>query len=676
MSIKAVSPFILSVNFVSCLCIPFSYSVLASGATVKNDSPALETVTVIGHAKSFSPELGGIELDSLPINSIIIGKDEIERIRFVSPDELLDRIPGESQVRNFRIPNGGKSYTLAFLDGLPIESPYEGATQRFNRINTHDIKQIQVFKGPISALLPNNLLGGAINVISKDSALKRSSQIWLEQGTFDRTRFGFSQSGPLVKDKLGYFVDINKQDYSGMRKQGKNDRDQFSGKLSYKINDNQKLDVRAEYFAEDTVARSDLTAEEIQKDKTQAKKVNSAEDLKQKTLSLTHTQDYDWGAVTASLLKRNKATIGISRFRGPQDSDVDSTQAQIVSRYNLNHQESDGSNNVIFGISYYGDDNKVKQYKRGDNQLTGSFESIKSGLKITSAYLQHQIAATSKLVVTSGIRYEDIKMESQNKTANTEKDSHRFKKAAPKLGITYNLNESEQIWFGAGQGFYAPQLSHLYGKTGNPDLKPEEANHLELGFRGSYSAWHYNTSFYHQVITNYLVTQEFVENGNDVERTTNAGKVKVRGIESVIEYAPNDQIWRIALTHTYAKNNYVQFNSTKGDFSGNEMARSPKHHANIRLAIEPMNELLVELETDLYSTYYSDDNNSNKGRFKRDERINLRFNYTSNQWGYWLNANNLTDTVEDRASYRAHKGSMSFRTADGRNIVAGVSYQF
>lgn len=673
MMIKAVPPFALAMNTVASCCFLISPTVFSD-----DHNQTLETVTVIGHAKSLKTELNGVKLDTLPINSMTLTQDEIERIRFINPDELLDRIPGESQVRNFRIPNGGKSYTLAFLDGLPIESPYEGATQRFNRTNMQDIAQIQVFKGPVSALLPNNLLGGAINVISKDTASSRNSELWLEQGSYDRTRFGLNQSGPIVKNKLSYFFDINKQDYSGMRDQAKDDRDQFSGKLRYNISNSHTLDIRAEYFAEDTIVRSDLTTDEIKQDQKQAKGVSSATDLKQKTLSLNHIQDYNWGMIQTSLLKRNKATVGLSRFRGPQDSEIDSTQAQIISRYNFNRSTDDNSHNIVFGVSYYSDDKNTKQYQRGDNQLTGKFEVTDSGLSITSAYLQHQISLTTKLALTSGIRYENIQLESQNKTKSSVKLAHDFSKAAPKLGLTYQLDATNQIWFGAGQGFYAPQISHLYEKNGNPSLKPEEANHLELGFRGNYNDWHYNTSLYHQIISNYLVTQEFLENGVDIERTTNAGKVKVRGVESVIEYAPHDRIWRLALTHTYAKNNYIKFNSAKGDFSGNEMARSPKQHFNIRFALEPISDLLVELETDLYSTYYSDDNNSNAGRFKRDERVNLRLNYTHNQWAYWLNANNLTDTVEDRASYRVRKGvgKMTFRTADGRNLVAGASYHF
>jgi outer membrane receptor protein involved in Fe transport len=53
------------------------------------------------------------------------------------------------------------------LDGMPLESPYEGATQRLDRVNTFDIQRVEVIKGPASALYPNNAFGGIVNVVSR-----------------------------------------------------------------------------------------------------------------------------------------------------------------------------------------------------------------------------------------------------------------------------------------------------------------------------------------------------------------------------------------------------------------------------------------------------------------------------------------------------------------------------
>lgn len=630
----------------------------------------LDTVTVVSHRNANQYNIAGITLHDLPLNSTVINREEIERIRFIDPDELLDRIPGETQVRNLRIPNGGKSYTLAFADMMPVESPYEGATERFDRVNTHDIERVEVYKGPVSALFPNNLLGGAINVVSRIPKNTSETELWYERGSYQRMRLGTNSSGAIIKDKLYYVIDANRRKFSGMRKQGKDNKDQISSKITYQIDTNKKLDFRAEYFNEDTVVRKGLTAEQIKADQRQAGGLQSSQDLTQKTASMAYEQQFNWGLIQFHSLVRNKKSIGLSRFRGPQDSSVTSKQLKFLLRYDFNKQ------NITLGSSYYGDDQSVKQYGRKDTQLKEDYTEKEQALNVSAFFIQHQIKATDRLTITTGLRYEGI--HSESKEEKQEKQEADFKKGAPKFGLTYPFNDSNQLWVGAGQGFYVPQLSHLYGRHGNPDLSPEEANHIEVGLRGSTNSWSYNTAYYHQNITNYLVTQEFIDKGVEIEKTTNAGEVTIKGIESVIEYAPADSFWRIALTHTCARNTYIKFNSSKGDFSGNDLSRSPKHHGNLRFALLPVYNLIMELEADMYSSYYSDDNNTQEGKFTRGERIHFRINYNHKAWGLWFNANNLTDTVEDRATYRVRKGvgKMHFRTAEGRHFVAGLSYRF
>ena len=130
--------------------VAFSCTLTFTAVNAQDESTVkqLETITVLGKEAAKESTLGGIALKELPLNAHIVDLEEIERLRFVDPNELLDRIPGETQVRNLRIPDGGKSYTLAYVDGVPIESPYGGATQRLDRVNTSEIQRVEVIKGP------------------------------------------------------------------------------------------------------------------------------------------------------------------------------------------------------------------------------------------------------------------------------------------------------------------------------------------------------------------------------------------------------------------------------------------------------------------------------------------------------------------------------------------------
>ena len=630
--------------------------------TEKKTSSPVE-ITIIGKSAVANATIAGTPVKNLPINIHVVNKEEVERLKFVDPDEFLDRIPGESQVRNLRIPAGGKGYTLPLLDGIPLENPYEGATQRLDRVNTNDIQRIEVIKGPASAVYANNAFGGVINIVTKDAPRTPETYAWLEAGNFGRQRGGVNTGAQV--DKLGYFLDLNFRRLDGLREGAKNDRDQVSTKFKYDLSSSSFLAVRLEHLKEDTVVRGDLNASQIAENPRQAGGLSSATDLTQNTVSLQWNKDLQSSQWNAFFVVREKDTIGLSRFRGPQDENDFGFNSKLIYRYDFD------SSNLITGFETYNGKQDIKQFGRRDVELSGAFEQYEDQRNIYAAFTQYEVQATDHLTLSAGVRYEDV----QVKSGQFENAEASFDDVSPKLGAVYQLTENNRIWFGASQGFYAPDADDLFNRdTGNASLQAEESTNLELGLRGQLGALSYDSSYYHNVIDNFLVEQEFFENGFEFQRVTNAGQVTVQGLETVIEYAPRNASWKLGLTHTYAKNIYDSFVSSRGDFSGNELGRSPRHHVNARVAWLPTRRLTTELEGDFYSSYYSDDANTPAGRFKRDERINLRIRYDKGPWSIWLHGINLTDTLEDRATFR--RGELQFRTVDGRSYYIGAEYKF
>ena len=649
--------------------VAFSCTLTFTAVNAQDESTVkqLETITVLGKEAAKESTLGGIALKELPLNAHIVDLEEIERLRFVDPNELLDRIPGETQVRNLRIPDGGKSYTLAYVDGVPIESPYGGATQRLDRVNTSEIQRVEVIKGPTSALFANNVFGGVVNVVTKEVPEETEIGISSEFGNLGRERFGLDVASKV--GDLGYSFNVNTRRLDGLREGTQNDRDVGSLKLVYDFTESTRLTARLERFEEVTELRGDLTEEEISADPTQAGELSSATDLEQDTVSLALRHTLSTGEFNAVLLNRVQDTIGLSRFRGPQD--VTDDAINFITSYR--HDLSNGSFTV--GYDRYDGDVDTRSFDRDDIELIGDFTEFETGLEIDAFYAQYQVALAQDLTLIAGLRHEEIDLTS-DLDGGQEAD---FSSTAPKLGLTYELADNAQVWFSVSEGLYAPDLDDLFDEdNGNPDLDPEEALNIELGFRGSWNNWAYDVSVYHTEIENYLVTQELIDtNGDEFELTTNAGQITVKGLESVIEYAPENANWRAGLTYTLSDNKFDSFvQSTVGaddDFSGNELRRTPRHHVNARVAWEPVTNLIAEVEGDFYSSYFSDDENSVEGRFQRGERINLRLTYDIDNWSVWVSALNISDTLEDRGTFS--RGELSIRTVDGRSYYAGVSYR-
>ena len=646
-------------------------SISAPVSQAKVQQNEIEVISILAKKNLEGAEIAGINVKELPINVHVVGLAEIERIRFVDPNEFLDRIPGETQVRNLRIPDGGKGYTIPLVDGLPLENPYEGATQRLDRVNTFDIAQVQVIKGPTSALYGNNAFGGVVNVITKDAPKQTQGQILIEAGNFDRSRLGVSLGG--TASEVGFFFDANTRHLDGLRADSKNDKDQFSAKLIFSVNDELKVTARAEYLDEAVVARGDLTAEQITQDKRQAGSLSSSTDLQQSTFALKLEQYVEAGLIEFSLLQREKDTIGLSRFRGPQDEYDVGQSLKFTYRHDLDF------GHLISGYELYDSEQETKRYARSDLELQGAYTEFKNELTIDAYFLQYHAEVFEALTLTAGARYEDIEL-----TSSLFNEQAQFSDLSTKVGVSYQLSKEHLIWASMSEGFYAPDLGDLYDfEEGNPNLDPEEMKNLEFGIRGYFGAWHYDSSVYHSEIKNYLVTQEFTRLNDsgleeEYEQVTNAGQVSLKGVESVIEYIPQQTNWRFGITHTFNRNTYDSFvQSTPGasdDYSGKVMRRAPKHHVNARLAWLGKEDFTVELEADVYSHYYADHQNSEQSKFTRDPRINLRLDYQFKQWKFYLHALNLTDTLEDRATYSRDK--MKFRTIDGKTLYLGATYQF
>jgi len=539
-------------------------------STYADQTPAtrsLETLTVIGNAATEKAEIGGTAIKKLPINIHVVNQDEIKRLRFVDPDELLDRIPGETQVRNLRILNGSKGYTIPMVDGIPLENPYEGATQRIDRVNTSDIQRVEVIKGPASAIYPSNALGGVINVVTRDAPLESETEIWAEAGDFNRARAGINTGGTI--NKVGYFIDANTRNLDGLRDGVKNDRDQFSAKLIYDPTENTRFITRIEHLKEDIVTRGDLTADEIADDPKQRGNDNSSTDLEQDYISLKLEQQFTSSMLDVSLVYREKDTIGLSRFRGPQDENDQGISSKLLYRYDFDQA------NIIGGFETYNGEQFTRQFDRNDTNLSGASTRIEGSRRINAYFLQYELAATEQLGISLGVRHERVTVRQHSDDAEDPSGSATFNDTSPKFGITYALTPNTQLWMGLAKGFYAPDIDDIVGMpnepgTENPELDAEDATWFEIGMRGSAGDWSYDSSYYHNTIKDYLVTQEFRNNsGNAIERTTNAGKVTIEGLESVVEYAPKDAHWRLGITHTYARNKYDSFVSSDGDFSGN-----------------------------------------------------------------------------------------------------------
>jgi len=706
------------IKFIPLLTLPLSNTVFAENNTSSVSTSTVGSVLTLDSmavtATVGDAKLGGIDIKSLPVASTIVNQEEIKRLKYVEPDELLDRIPGESLTRNLRIPVGSKSYTIPLVDGAALGSPYSGSTQAFaDSVNSQDIERIEIFKGPVSALYPNNSFGGVINVVTKGSTQlpEQNTRVWAEAGNYDRYRGGVSSQGEL--GGVGYMVDFSSWNLSHYRDQGQlttgkvfetgEERQQGSGKLIFHPDEVSSLVLRASYLNDHLADPGQIYEDDFDdNDEGIGRDTGFYSDDETYLAGAIYKRDFtDADHLEANFNFKYLDTSGFSRFSGFQEDQA----IDINGKASYKHDFDFWNANIIIGTDIFHGINDDSNFQTSSTRggrfgpvttVTGASDDYAT-TDIYAGFAQIQFSPIENLQITAGFRHESIDLnhtrrhrEDSTKTGEgvttaagtVVNNSESYSVTLPKVGVSYDFLESHRIWAAYGAGFRAPTSGELWtaGRGyANADLNPEESEHFEIGLRGVIPLFDrdltYDTSYYHQNISQFIVAAD--PDGTTV-RNVNAGKVNVQGVETVIEYQPYDFI-RLGITHTYASNIYKDYVNSDGvDLSGEELDSSPEHHINARVAVMPMEGLAIELGVDSQSSYTTDDDSSldSKGRFQRDERINLRLTYDKGPYELWFHALNIGDVKEDRVSYDDGEGQRSIRTVDGLQLYGGIAYNF
>jgi iron complex outermembrane receptor protein len=137
-------------------------------------------------------------LINAPATMTVIGEDAIARAPVQSVTELLRLVPGvnitRTSARDINITTRGATGTLedstvVLLDGRSIyQDFFPFVMWDFIPVDPYQIKQIEVIRGPASAVWGANALTGVVNVISRTPREMAGSSVSIEFGQFDRTR--------------------------------------------------------------------------------------------------------------------------------------------------------------------------------------------------------------------------------------------------------------------------------------------------------------------------------------------------------------------------------------------------------------------------------------------------------------------------------------------------------
>ncbi len=561
-------------------------------------------------------------IEDIPGRVTVIDSKTIDELPVQNVDEILRYVANVYVNRSWGIFSQNSSVTmrgldasarvLVLLDGVPLNKS-AGGSVNWQLIPINSIKQIEVIKGPASAIYGNNAMGGVINIITKDPSKPIQGEASILGGTYNTLGGYLNLSGTNVKNNKGFMWNLNSfyRQGDGYYLNPEEIRDStdaktflkeynFSAKLGYSFNKNHKVEVDGRYYSDS---------------RGQGRKV--------------YEKLGDYMAVNTTYFRANyqgvfgKTVVNALAF---YQLEHEFKQSESISsnsgKYKLSEREStkDDIGLWINATSYLNDNNiltygvDIKQgsanvkttYKTSTDVLT--YEGI---LDFYGLFVQDELKlADEKIILVVGARmdfakYHKGKLTVENPTSNTGFvdpfdqvfESNSWNSFSPKIAMTYKFNKNHSIYISYAKGFMPPKLDDLSKsgkirkgfKIANPELGPEYLTNYEIGSTIKlFNKLTIEPSIYYSLgkdFQYFVGTGDSIDTGGDapkpVYQRQNISNVEIIGFEISTKYNLYKGLV-LSANYTFNSSKIKEFKnpeSEEKDITGKYLIEVPKHMA-------------------------------------------------------------------------------------------------
>lgn len=488
--------------------------------------------------------------------------------------------------KGFNIRGMDENRIKIMVDGIdqadsfaPSGSPYQRAGR--NYVDIDAMKQIEILKGPASSLYGSDAIGGVVAFTTKDpadylrpdgndTAMSVKMQYRGADEELSETLTLANRTGKLDTMLVYTHRDAGEQENyddtiggTGAARTEPDpvdyDSDNYLAKAQYQINDRHRIGLVVENF------------ESYTKTDVQSKLEGSYTDYYIGKDTVTRERYgifHEWQANTA-LFDSLRWTLDQQTSESDQDTHHVYRGARRVKAYTQEEESLDfqaqfdkqwQEHQFTYGVSYETTDTtNVTDTLYLDSPSQNTYDRyiplVES--KSIGAFLQDQITLMDgKLLLIPGVRYDkfeanpDLDNTFQPPTAITgELTDHDSDKFTFRLGSVYKLTDEYSIYGNYSQGFKSPEVidsyygSHRnygpgsnYLSLPNPDLKPEESDSFEIGFRANGQHGSFQISAFYNEYTNFIESAA-VDNTyegvtyDSVTQNVNIDEVTIKGVE-------------------------------------------------------------------------------------------------------------------------------------------------
>jgi len=517
-------------------------------------------------------------ISKAPSVASVITMEDIERMGVSDLDEVLEYVPGlhisrspnsNTPVYTFRgIYNKFNPQVLVLVNGIPITNMFVGnRSQIWGGMPVHAISRIEIIRGPGSAIYGAEAFAGVINVITHSGGSSGQTNVGMSYGSFNTKNIWASYVGKI--GAIDSAISIEQLESDGHSESIEADAQLFldgifgtNASLAPAGMDNHRdlIEFRSDFSVDNWRWRAGLQQQTIGLGAGLADALTSTnrESSKRWNTDLTYKNDAindgNWSSdISISYFKTSQeidgnliifpsgSNIGFGEFPNgiignPEVFEKHTRTSATFSYKGFSEHEP------IIGLGYnISDLYKVKESKNfglGPNgEILDGSEVVdvsdtpyvftqEGDRKNKFVYVQDVWGVAKDWELTAGVRFDDYS--DFGSTTN------------PRLALVWSTQHNLTTKFLYGQAFRAPSVAETRNinnpvALGNPDLKPEEIETLEVAFDyrpvdGVTAGLSFFTSQWTDII-------QFVQDEGATSNTAqNVGKQDSHGLEIEIEW--------------------------------------------------------------------------------------------------------------------------------------------
>lgn len=537
-------------------------------------------------------------LRDIPASAQQIDEADIETRQIDDIRELAETVPnvtverrsnhmgintrdGRSGNAGFNIRGLDGNRVLMLVDGVRMPRGYSFGGSSRDNVDIGLLERVEVIKGPSSALYGSDGIGGVVQFFT------RSPESYLKDGRSFGGQAGLAYEGDSRTVRAGGTVAGAASDsvqwlLSGSAAKGhalrnKGDNPSFGPQRTEpNPEDNRDLALLGKLvWKPDGVQHHTFTAEHVQKrDELELLAQYGASIRGVTTLTAAGETDnrrhrLSWQGqfrLQAPLADTVRTTVAWQRLRSFEH--YENTRQRLpgqvrntVDHENLWQLNAQAEKTVSAGdlahkLAYGADVSRT----RADNLQTGQTPPAGERFPLkrfpdstetaVGLYVQDEIIG-ERWSITPGLRWDSYRIATRQDGFAGNATSQNGSAVSPRLGGTFNLNDDWTLYGQWATGFRTPGADQLnrffenpigfYKTVPNPDLKPEKAQHVELGIKGEGENWRLEASAFHGRYRDFILDNHRVGGRGTAEdplvfQSVNTGRATIHGFEIAGEY--------------------------------------------------------------------------------------------------------------------------------------------